>query len=61
MPLILLTCGFSALVMNRMPIEYGETNLVSSEGAPYEKIIGFNLLYGSRLRPHGLRRQGSRW
>ena len=28
-PLILVTCGFSALVMNGTSIEYGETNLVS--------------------------------
>ena len=27
MPLILVTCGFSALVINRISIEYGETNL----------------------------------
>jgi len=61
MPLILVTCGFSALVINRISIEYGETNLVSSEGEHYEKIISCNLLYSSRLRTHGLRRQGSRW
>ena len=34
---------------------------VSSAGVPYEKIISCNLLYGSRLRPHGLRRPVSHW
>ncbi|MGB9352635.1 MAG: hypothetical protein WCB61_22415, partial [Pseudolabrys sp.] len=34
---------------------------VSSTGLPYEKIISCNLLYGSRLRPHGLRRPVSHW
>jgi hypothetical protein len=27
LPLILVMCGFSALVINRISIEYGETNL----------------------------------
>jgi hypothetical protein len=59
--LILVTCGFSALVINRISIDYGETNLSVFSGGAYEKIIGCNLLYGSCLRPHGLRRQGSDW
>src|SRR5262249_29492557 len=46
--LILMACGFSALVINRISIDYGETNLSIFSGAPYEKIIGCNLLHGSR-------------
>ena len=60
-PLILVTCGFSALVINRIANEYGEFNLRVFSGGAYEKIISCNLLYGSRLQPHGLRRQGSHW
>jgi hypothetical protein len=61
LPLILVRCGFSALVIDRISIDYGETNLRVFKRGSYEKIISCNLLYGSRLRPHGLRRQGSRW
>jgi hypothetical protein len=58
---ILVKCGFFALVINQISIENDNIDFVF-RGLPYEKIVSCNLLYGSRLRPHGLRqRQGPGW
>src|SRR5262249_28790067 len=58
MPPILVTCGFSALVINRKVTVffYGR-----SSGVLYEKVLDCNVFGNSRLRPNWMLGQSSGW
>jgi hypothetical protein len=49
MPPILVTCGFSALVINRIVTVFFYSR---SSGVVHEKVLACNVLGNSRLRPN---------